>query len=440
MLAKNITRQFLNQILTLITSFIMSVITARILGAEGRGNFALILNTSGFLNLLLGLSLGSVIVHVISTEKTPFRNTINSLSVIMAALILFSVLLLAFFPFDKFKFFLPSVENVFFWKFFLVFLFASSLLTTMMNSILAGKKMFLEQQRIYFWLAIFSCSSFILLYFLKAKLNIDFRFFIIFHLVMTAVTVVLVYGTYFKKIRPPFTFSFLTKNQLKYVLNFSFIAYVANIFQFLSYKMDFWFVEHYNGSQQLGIYSLAVGLAQMLWLLPQAIAAILIAYSGSDIQERAVSQTNALVRITLNIILIIAVILSGIIDFVIPFLYGVEFTESAFLFKVLLIGIVPFSITTIIASYFAGRGEIKVNLYGGILGFVFCLLFDIILIPLYGNKGAAIATVISYFISTVYTIIVYMRRNNTPLLHLLVMNTADFVLLKNKFQNVFFKK
>src|SRR5258705_12060737 len=99
MLAKNITRQFLNQIVTLVGGFIMSVITARILGAEGRGYFALLLNTSGFLNLLLGLSLGGVIVHVVSTNKTPFRETINTLSVIILALILICLLLLLFFPF-----------------------------------------------------------------------------------------------------------------------------------------------------------------------------------------------------------------------------------------------------------------------------------------------------------------------------------------------------
>ena len=106
MLAKNITRQFLNQILTLVTGFIMSVITARILGAEGRGYFALLLNTSGFLNLLLGLSLGSVIVHVISTDKTPLRSTVNTLSVIMLALIVFCFLLLLIFPFAQLNFLL----------------------------------------------------------------------------------------------------------------------------------------------------------------------------------------------------------------------------------------------------------------------------------------------------------------------------------------------
>jgi O-antigen/teichoic acid export membrane protein len=238
------------------------------------------------------------------------------------------------------------------------------------------------------------------------------------------------------KARPAFNFTFLNRNHLKYLLNFSFIAYIANVFQFLSYKMDFWFVEYFNGSTQLGIYSLAVSLAQLLWLLPQAIATILIAYAGSDSPVKIISQTNALVRVSLSLLLLIATGLAGIIKFVIPFLYGNEFRESAFLFQLLLIGIVPYSITTIIASYFAGRGEIKINLYGGILGFIFCLCFDLLLIPNYGTKGAAIATVISYFISTIYMVYIYMQRSDSKLGELLLLNASDFTMVKNKFQDL----
>lgn len=434
MLARNITRQFLNQILILITGFIASVITARLLGVEGRGNYALILNTSNFLNLLLGFSLGSVIVHVISTDKTPFRNTINSLTLIISALIIFCLLLLLIFPFDSFKFLLPANENVVFWKFVLLFLFLCSLAITLFNSILSGKKLFSVQQRNALRMAVFSCLAFIILYVFKSELEIDFRFFILFQLAIIAITVASIYWVYFKNARPPFTFTFLSQSQLKYILSFSFMAYVANIFQFLSYKMDFWFVEYYNGTKELGIYSLSVNLAQMLWLMPQAISTVFIAYSGSNIEGKAVSQTNTLVRITISIILVVAAILAAGIDFFIPVLYGVEFSESAFLFKLLLLGIVPFCITTIIASYFAGKGVIKINLYCSLIGFAICLLFDIILIPKYGIRGAAIATIISYCISTVYIIFMYMQKTDSRIKDFLVIKKGDIQMLKNKFQ------
>ena len=73
MLSNNIIRQFLVQVTGLISGFVISVLTTRILGADGRGDFALLLNTSNFLVLLLGMNLSPAIVHVISSNRTPLR-------------------------------------------------------------------------------------------------------------------------------------------------------------------------------------------------------------------------------------------------------------------------------------------------------------------------------------------------------------------------------
>lgn len=437
MLANNIIRQFFTQIVGLIVGFIISIITTRILGAEGRGDFALIINTSAFLSLLLSFSFGTALIHVTATDKVPLRNAINSITVIIIFLILICVLTLAFIPFSKYNFLLPSDQNKVFNITILIVLFTTSLTSILFNSVLNGKKQFKKQQTMYFWIAPLSLAAYLILFYFKSIIDIDFKFFILFYIAINAVPAISAYIIYTKYVRPPFSFSFLNSAQLKYILNFSFIAYVANIFQFLSYRMDFWFVQYYSGTKPLGIYSLSVNLAQMLWLLPQAIATIFLAYSGSGNSKVAISQTNALSRITLNIILVVTVILASTINFIIPFLYGVEFKDSVFLFQLLLIGIVPFCITTIIAAYFAGKGKIKVNLYCSLIGFIVCLIFDLILIPRYGNIGAAIATIISYFTSTVYIVLVYLQKTRSPISAIIFIRKQDIMMLKNKLKSIF---
>lgn len=302
---------------------------------------------------------------------------------------------------------------------------------------MSGKQQFQQQQKAYFFIAPLSLLAYVILFYLKQQTVINFRLFIIFYMIINVVPTLVAYLIYVKRIRPAFTFTFMNTGQLKYILNFSFLAYLANLLQFLSYRMDFWFVKYYSGNIPLGIYSLSVNLAQMLWLLPQAVSTIFIAYSGQRDQSLAITQTNVLSRISVNIIFCATVFLELTIGYIIPLLYGTEFKDAVPLFQLLLIGIVPFSITTIIASYFAGKGNIRINLYCSLIGFVVCLVFDFILIPPYGNTGAAIATVLSYIISTLFIIIVYIQYTKTSVQDILLMKKEDFLFIKNKISSKF---
>jgi len=434
MLAKNIIRQFVAQVIGLISGFVVSIITARILGPEGRGDFSLILNASGFLCLLLGFSFGSSIVHVISTNKMPQRSTVNTFLALVFSLIGLCAIFLLFFPFSKFSFLLPASRNehALFYPLVLLALFIVSLFTTLFNSVLSGNRLFWQQQKVYLSVTIFSIFAYALLFACRYKFDLDFTAFIIFYIAISVLPAAGAYLMYFKHGRKPFDRSFLDGSQFRYILNFSLLAYLCNVFQFLSYRMDFWIVEYFNGNRDLGLYSLAVNLAQMLWLLPQAISTILLSYSGAETAEKGIQNTNTLSRIAMALILCATIVLLFSIDVIIRLFYGSAFIESAFLFKILLLGIAPFSVTTILASYFAGTGYMRVNLYCSMTGFIVCLILDLILIPKLGITGAAIATVVAYFASTGFIVFVYLKRNKVRLYDFIIIKKEDIGLLKSK--------
>lgn len=432
MFANTIIKQFLTQIIGLVTGVVLSVIASRILGVAGRGNFAILLNSSSFLNLVLGFSLASATVNIISSNKAPLRNTINTFVLAIVLVTLLCGLVLVVFPFYKFDFLLPKQINVVHSQFILLVLFVSTIFNVFFNSILSANKLFETQQRTSIALALLSLVlNFILFYFHKQH-SISFQAFIIFYVCMNVFPTLVTYVVYYINIRPVFKFSFLTLQQIKFAINFSFLAYLANVFQFLSYRMDFWFVEHYSGSLQLGIYSLAVNLAQLLWLLPQAISSILIVYSGANKTTEIIQQTNRLCRIAFNAISGVAALLLCTIQFLIPLLYGAEYAASSLLFKLLLVGIVPFTLTTIIAAYFAGQGNVKVNLICSLIGFCVCFILDIVLIPSLGNIGATLATVASYFASTLYILVMYTKTTGSTIGSIIRVNNTDLLLMKNK--------
>ena len=443
MLASNIIRQFLTQFIGLISGFAISIITARILGAAGRGDFSLLLNTSGFLCLLLSFSFGTSVVHIIASNKMAQRSVVNSFLAGTFILIGLCVLLLLVFPFRRFSFLLPSnrAEHPAFYPLILLALFVYSMVSTLFNSVLSGNRRFWEQQKVYLFSTGISIVAYAVLFFIHTRFRaISFSSFFYFYLVIMALPPAGAYYMYMRYSRPERGSSFLSSKQISYIITFSLMAYLCNVFQFLSYRMDFWFVEYFNGSHDLGIYSLAVNLAQMLWLLPQAISTILLSYSGAESPEKGIQNTNTLARIAMLLILSATVFLALTIQFFIPLLYGKEFVKSAYLFKILLAGIVPFSITTILASYFAGTGKIRVNLFCSLIGFLVCLVSDLILIPRYGITGASVATVTAYFTSTAFIAFIYMKQTGTRLSELLLIHKGDIAMLGAKFRQLTVKK
>ena len=432
MLANNVIRQFATQLIGLVSSFVISVITARILGPENRGEFSMLLNTSGFLCLLFGFSYGTSMVYIIANNKMPLRNTINAFSILVMLLIVICFLTLFFFPASLYHFLIPTSGHAVFYLCILFGIFVLTVTGILFNSVLSGKRLFKEQQLLFLGTSAISIIAYIIVYIYREELHIDVQKFSLFYLLLAILPNTGYYFIYLKKTRPSMTKGFLDSAQIKYILSFSLMAYLCTIFHFLSCRIDFWIVEYYNGNKDLGIYSLAVNLAQMLWILPQAISVILLSYSGDEDKKKSNDNTNTLARVAFGIIVLTSIFLFFTIDFFMPLLFGEEYTGSVVIFKMLLFGIVPFSLTTILSSYFAGSGYIKINLYCSLLGFVSCFILDLVLIPEFGIKGAAISSGIAYIISTIFIVFIYLKRTNTDLSTLILFKKQDLTLIKEK--------
>ena len=225
----------------------------------------------------------------------------------------------------------------------------------------------------------------------------------------------------------------LTRSSLRLLFSLSTINYISNTVQFLSYRMDFWFVNYYSGSKELGIYSLAVNLAQLFWMLPNSVGAVLFPNIASMDPKKALEYTQMLCRIIFTSTILLGVAGGTILGYLIPFIYGVEFSSASKLFYILLIGIMPFSIKIIIASYYSGINKTRLDMMGSLIGFVFCLISDILLIPSYGSTGASIATVIAYFSNTLFIIISFKLMTNSSLTSFLLIKKSDIQLIIKHF-------
>jgi len=206
-------------------------------------------------------------------------------------------------------------------------------------------------------------------------------------------------------------FSWVTKKDLKVFFHYSSLAFIINIVQFLAYRVDYWFLDYYSDGQQLGWYSLATRITQFFWILPSLYASILLPKIADTEQHFATEKLLSLMRITNAIAFVGIIILFITSGWLIPFLFGSEYDYSSLLIKILLPGVFIFCASNLIAAYYAGKGKLGINLLGSGFALASIIILDVLLIPGYAAKGAAIAASASYSVTTLYFVIIFCRDN-----------------------------
>ena len=216
----------------------------------------------------------------------------------------------------------------------------------------------------------------------------------------------------------------MSKTEMKDFFSYSFIAFLCSLLHFLNLRMDFWFINYFYGSADLGVYSLAASLSQLIWILPQSIASILFPMSGYLKMEELKLETNKLCRIAFFItLLLIPLACAGAL--LIPFLFGKAFAHTVPLFYIFMTGMIPNIFVTILASVFAGTGKLRYNLVASLSGFAVAILLYFLLIPSYGLTGGAIASSISYIVTGFLGVYFYLKLYKSGWKEMLIVKPVE---------------
>ena len=426
---------------------IISIFVARILGATGKGSYDLILSTTSLFSIVLGLSLKSGIIYIVASKN------INVIK-LFPKLILFatcqSLIAMGFLvlikDYDVAVAFIP-VELSFFSTFLVPLLLFALTINGYLDSILIGLKENIILNNINFLnkiilLLLFSIGTTVIYFF---NLTVNPISFLVFNFIALAIGVIILDQYIRKKIRPNnLNKKTIESKNFQSIFNYSLPCYLGNLFQFCNYKIDIFIVSFFTSTAQLGMYSLAVSLAQLIWMISNSCATVLLPKIATikHNEHQAIAYTAQITRIILFLSIITSICLAIFIYFMLPILYGNNFQGSIPPFMLLLPGIVIFSIARILGSYMAGIGKPKINTIASSLGFISTIIFDIILIPHYEIIGAAISSSISYTISTIVLIVFFIKKSRIKINYLFILQAKDISLcisiLKKYRKNHFF--
>lgn len=222
-------------------------------------------------------------------------------------------------------------------------------------------------------------------------------------------------------------------------MKYSAPCYLGNLAQFLNYRLDVFFVSALIGQGAVGLYVLAVNLAQLLWLLPYAVSTVLLPKVAGNQQLTA---TNAFLsaqaaRLSFWVSLMAGIFLSLLVIISLPLVYGQAFRSSVAPFLWLVPGVVAMGHTFVLASYIAGIGKPQINLFISLVGLLVTVTLDLLLIPHFHIVGAALASTVSYSVSTMLTIRYFQRESAVHVQDILLITTEDIRLIASFFKTTF---
>jgi len=212
---------------------------------------------------------------------------------------------------------------------------------------------------------------------------------------------------------------------LKEEFRYGGIIYLAAAFDHLHLRVDQLFIKGMLDIGQLGVYSMAVNLSELMFLIPLSINTALTGKlyntESGDAGRMVMIRT---VKLTLYVCMALAVI--GIpLSLAIPYIYGEGFRGAVVPTMVLLLGVIFASLARVASPYFFTSGRPKVHLRITFLSLALNCILNWIMIPRWGIKGAAIASAISYFFYGFYYISILVIKEKFRLKDFLTLRISD---------------
>ena len=196
---------------------------------------------------------------------------------------------------------------------------------------------------------------------------------------------------------------------LRETLAFGMRGYVGNLLQFFNYRLDLFLVNFYLGLAGVGIYSVSVRLAEMLWYLPNAVGFVIFPKAAATKAAEMNKITPRIFKITLGLTALGAVILALLGRLLILIVYSDSFLDAYLPLLALLPGVVLLGAGKVLTNEIAGRGYPHYNSINAGLSLILTIILDLLLIPPYGVLGASMASSIAYTVIFLVAIAFYIN-------------------------------
>ncbi len=201
----------------------------------------------------------------------------------------------------------------------------------------------------------------------------------------------------------------LTKKLFLFGLPFVLIS-MAGIF---IAQIDTLLLTYFRTLEEVGIYNVVLPFSLILLQFSSAISVILFPmvseFWAKGQRDKLVSAVNALYKYSFAFIVPLGFLVFSFTPSLLNLFFGEEYVVGTLAMRILLIGVIMYTVANVNQYVLAGIGKPKVTAKIVTVVALFNFFGNLLLIPIYGIVGAALMTTLSYFLSLILSL-VYLRK------------------------------
>lgn len=193
------------------------------------------------------------------------------------------------------------------------------------------------------------------------------------------------------------------RHEMGQLLKDSWPLILAGLAVMLYIRVDVVMLQQMVGDREVGIYAAATRLSEIWYFLPSIIVgsvspAIIKAHSVDS--EQYIRRLRHLYFVMAWLAIGISLPLSLLSGKIVAILFGNAFSEAGSVLAIHLWASIAVFLGVASSQYLLIENLQKISFYRTLIGLIVNVILNLMLIPGMGAKGAAIATVVSYFVAT----------------------------------------
>jgi O-antigen/teichoic acid export membrane protein len=208
-------------------------------------------------------------------------------------------------------------------------------------------------------------------------------------------------------------------------------AHVGRLMEVGNYRGDQWLLGATWGPHELGLYSIAVAVSDVLAYLP----GVLVLVQRPDLvrvdAREAAQRTARVCRVGFVLTGALAALMIATAPYVLPRVFGWGFEQSVDQFRILALGAIGVVAFELLRNALTAQRKPLLGSAAVGIAFVLTVVLDLTLIPPYGGMGAAVATAIAYSCGGVGAALIFAAAMDTRLSDL-APRRGDLVWLRRK--------
>jgi O-antigen/teichoic acid export membrane protein len=192
-------------------------------------------------------------------------------------------------------------------------------------------------------------------------------------------------------------------------LSFGLKLHPTRFMDVATYRGDQWLVGSIAGSRELGVYSVAVAWAEALFYLPGVLALVQRPDLVRAGRERAVALVSQVFRVTVMLAAAAAIVLIVLAPVLCVWIFGDEFEGAVDQLRILALSACGISAVVLLSVAMIAQDRPLAATATGLTTFLAALALSVVLIPLQGGDGAAIARTLAYTLGGAGALLIFKR-------------------------------